>query len=80
MELEADGERVLKATLEAGERRSFEAKEQFRFVVIGNAAGLSLTLNGSPVPSLGDEGDTLRNRVLDRSSLEQLRAAPQDPS
>ena len=81
VELEADGERVLKNTMEAGQRRNFEAQEQFRFVVIGNAAGLSLILNGAPVPSLGAEGDTLRNRVFDRQSLEELRAAPpRDPS
>ena len=78
VELEADGERALKDTLAIGERRTFEAKNQFRFVVIGNAAGLSLTLNGVPVPSLGDEGDTLRNRTFDRESLAKLRA--QGPS
>jgi cytoskeletal protein RodZ len=79
--LHADGERVLRTTLTAGERRSFEASEQFRFEVIGNTAGLSLTLNGAPVPSLRTEGDTIRNRTFDRKSLEELRAAPrQDPT
>jgi cytoskeletal protein RodZ len=80
VELEADGKRVLKTTMAAGQRQSFEANEQFRFIVIGNAAGLSLTLNGTPVPSLGAEGDTLRNRIFDRNALRDLRAAPQDPS
>ncbi len=80
VELEADGLRVLKAELEAGERRNFEANEQFRFLVIGNAAGLSLTLNGATVPSLGDQGERLRNLVFDRTFLARLRAAPQDPS
>lgn len=81
VELEADGERVLRTTMAAGDRRSFEAGEQFQFIVIGNAAALSLTLNGTPVPSLGAEGDRVRNRTFDRKSLEELRAAPrQDPS
>ncbi|HEY0372689.1 MAG TPA: helix-turn-helix domain-containing protein [Thermoanaerobaculia bacterium] len=78
VELEADGERAFKDTMQIGERRKFEAKNQFRFVVIGNAAGLSLTLNGVTVPALGDEGDTLRNRTFDRESLAKLRA--QGPS
>ena len=80
VELEADGKRVLRDELKAGQRRSFEASEQFRFVIIGNAAGLSLTLNGATVPPLGDEGDTLRNRIFDRQVLQNLRAAPQDPT
>jgi cytoskeleton protein RodZ len=80
IELEADGDRVMKAEMAAGERRNFEADQQFRFVVIGNAAGLSLTLNGETVPSLGDQGDTLRNLIFDRPFLARLRAGPRDPS
>ena len=81
VELEADGKRALRTTMEAGDRQSFEASEQFRFIVIGDAAALSLTLNGTPVPSLGAEGDGVRYRTFDRKSLEEFRAAPrQDPS
>ena len=80
VELEADSKRLIKDTMLAGQRRTFVANEQFRFVVIGNAAGLSLTLNGVPVPRLGDQGDRIRNRIFDHQSLQTLRAAPQDRS
>jgi transcriptional regulator with XRE-family HTH domain len=78
--LEADGKTVLNAEMSAGDRRSFQASERFRFRTIGNAAGLTLTLNGARVPVLGEDGEVVKNRVFDRRSLEELRAAPQDPS
>jgi cytoskeleton protein RodZ len=77
--LDSDGETAFNAEMMAGERRSFEANEQFRFRTIGNAAGLTLTLNGTPVPPLGEEGEVVKNRIFDRQKLTELRAA-QDPS
>ena len=78
VELEADGETVVNTTMSAGERRTFEANEAFRFRRIGNAAGLRLLLNGAAIPPLGADGEVIRNRVFDREMLEQLRAA--DPA
>lgn len=72
--LEADGKTVLNSELEAGDRRSFEASEAFRFRTIGNAAGVKLTLNGMPVEPLGADGDVVRNRVFDLESVRQMRA------
>jgi len=71
--LEADGETAFNNEMVQGERKEFEAKEQFRFRTIGNAAGLNLTLNGMPVPALGGEGEVIKNRVFDRKSLGELR-------
>ena len=73
VELEADGEQVLYTTLALGERRRFEANESFRFRNVGNAAGLNLTFNGTPVPSLGGAGERVRNRTFDRDTLQALR-------
>lgn len=78
--LEADGKTVLNAEMNAGDRQSFQATEQFRFRTIGNAAGLTLTLNGARVAPLGEDGEVLKNRIFDRETLRALRAAPQDPS
>ncbi len=78
--LEVDGKTALNAELNAGDRQSFQATERFRFRTIGNAAGLTLTINGARVPALGEVGEVVRDRVFDRESLEKLRAAPQDPS
>jgi cytoskeleton protein RodZ len=77
--LEADGKTVVNAEMERGERRTFEANDAFRFRNIGNAAGLKLTLNGSLVPTLGTDGEVIRNRVFDRDALEKLRAGGDTP-
>ncbi|HEY0141476.1 MAG TPA: helix-turn-helix domain-containing protein [Thermoanaerobaculia bacterium] len=76
VELEADGKVVVNETLERGARRSFEAKDAFRFRKIGNAAGLKLTFNETEVPPLGETGEVIRNRIFDREALGTLRAAP----
>ena len=73
--LEADGKTVVNSELEAGDRRSFEAAEVFRFRTIGNAAGVKLTLNGMPVERLGADGDVVRNRDFDLETVRQMRAA-----
>ncbi len=71
--LEADGETAFNNEMLQGERKEFEAKEQFRFRTIGNAAGLNVTLNGIQVPSLGADGEVVKNRVFDRKYLDELR-------
>ena len=77
VKLDADGKTVLNTEVVAGEKRSFEASERFRFRSIGNAAGITLTLNGTRVPPLGDEGEVIKERIYDRHALTELRA-PQD--
>ncbi|MBV8520360.1 MAG: DUF4115 domain-containing protein [Acidobacteria bacterium] len=77
IDLKADGKPVFHDVLAHGEHRSFEAQQQFRFDRIGNAAGVQLTLNGTRVPPLGGDGEVVKNRVFDRDTLRQLRAAPQ---
>jgi len=71
--LEADGETVLNVEMPRGERRNFEAAKEFRFRTIGNAAGVTLRLNGIEIPPLGSEGEVIHNRLFDRASLERLR-------
>ena len=77
--LDADGKNVYREKFPAGARQEFEATEQFRFRNIGNAGGLTLTLNGTAIPPLGEDGDVVTNRIYDREALEKLRApAPQE--
>jgi cytoskeleton protein RodZ len=78
--LEADGETAFNNEMLEGERKEFEAKEQFRFRTIGNAAGINLTLNGVPVPSLGDQGEVVKNRIFDRKVLTDLRGQEPPPN
>lgn len=51
----SDGKFVYSGTLEANESRMLDASEQLR-MTIGNAGGLSITLNGQPVPPVGPKG------------------------
>lgn len=71
--LEADGATQFNSEMLRGDRKEFQAKDQFRFRSIGNAAGLNLTLNGVPVQSLGDEGEVVKNLIFDRKKLAELR-------
>lgn len=71
--LEADGKTAFNDEMLRGDRKEFEAKDAFRFRTIGNAAGLKLTINGTPVPELGEVGEVIRNRTFDRKVLAGLR-------
>lgn len=71
--LDVDGENVINDVVTAGSTRTFEADKEFRFRSVGNAAGLRLTLNETALPSLGEEGEVVRNRVIDRPYLERVR-------
>jgi transcriptional regulator with XRE-family HTH domain len=75
--LEADGETVVNTEMTAGEKRTFEADEEFKFRTIGNAAGITLRLNDIEIPPLGDDGEVVKNRVFNRQSLADLRLGQQ---
>ncbi|HET7707570.1 MAG TPA: DUF4115 domain-containing protein, partial [Thermoanaerobaculia bacterium] len=65
-----DDERVINDVVTAGTTRTFEAQQAFRFGTVGNAAGLNLTLNGKQLPALGGDGEVVRNRTFDLTSIE----------
>jgi cytoskeleton protein RodZ len=65
-----DEERVINDVLTAGTNRTFDANEAFRFATVGNAAGVTLTLNGKKLPPLGRVGEVVRNRTFNLQSLE----------
>jgi len=71
--LRIDGEAETNEVLRAGDVRTFTADEEFRFEVVGNAGGVDLTLNGTPVAPLGASGRVVRNVVLDWNVLEGIR-------
>jgi len=74
--LEADGERLINDELRRGFHRTMEAKDGFRFKTIGNAAGVTMTLNDVPIPSLGHDGQVLHDVVFDRAALQKLQTSP----
>ena len=70
VDLEADGKRILNETLKAGDKRSYEAQEAFRFKTIGNAGGVIVTFNDRRLEPFGREGKVRHDIVLDRQFLE----------
>jgi transcriptional regulator with XRE-family HTH domain len=74
IQLEADGVTVYNDELKRGEHRTFEAKNEFRFRTIGNAAGPRMTLNGVQIPPLGREGKVLHDRAFNRQTLTEVPA------
>src|SRR3954468_8497002 len=74
--LDADGERLINDELRRGVHRTVEAKDAFHFKTIGNAAGVTMTLNDVPVPSLGRDGEVLQDVVFDRAARQKLQTTP----
>lgn len=74
--LEADGKTVFNDEMRKGDRATYEAKDRFRFRTVGNAGGITLTLNDVALPSLGGDGDVVHDKVLDRELLARERAEP----
>lgn len=72
--LDVDGKNVLDERLHRGDHRTFEAKESFRFRLVGNAGGLVLMLNDIPLPPLGRRGQVVKDRVFDREALQELQS------
>ncbi len=70
--LEADGTTVINDEMHKGDHQTFTAKNGFKFRTIGNAAGLTLMLNDAKLPSLGAEGEVVKNRTFDRDTLAEL--------
>lgn len=56
-------------TLQPGRTRTFQATEEFRFLKIGNAGGIVLTLDGTKLPTLGKRGKVLTNYSVSRENL-----------
>jgi len=57
-----DGKKVLERLMEAGERQTFEVKQEMTLTA-GDAGALTLTLNGVPARSLGRAGDVVTTRL-----------------
>ena len=75
--LQADGKKILDERLREGDHRTFEAKEAFHFVAVGNAGGLAMKLNDIDLPSLGKRGQVVKDKTFDRGTLQELRSEAQ---
>jgi cytoskeleton protein RodZ len=64
--VESDKGKVMRRMLEPGEAQSFDAAEHF-FIVIGNAGGVHLRINGLPAKPLGKPGEVVKMLINSKS-------------
>ncbi|MEA4901268.1 RodZ domain-containing protein [Desulfitobacterium sp.] len=69
-----DGKPALEGTFSSGTTKELTAAEKIEFVTVGNAGGVTITLNGKSMPSLGASGQVVRNVVFNKETLNQVSA------
>ncbi len=69
IEVRVDGKPSLQAEYPAGTSKEVKGTDKIELVSVGNAGGLSVTLNGKALPSLGKSGEVLSNVVLTKDNL-----------
>ena len=72
IEVRADGQPPIQGTFTAGTSKEVKGTSKIELVSVGNAGGLSVTLNGKVLPSLGKPGEVLHNVILTKDNLNQL--------
>ena len=72
IEIRIDGQAPFQGTFAAGTSKEIKGTEKIELVSIGNAGGLTVTLNGRALPVLGKAGEVRRNVVLTKDSLNNL--------
>ncbi|KJS49616.1 RodZ domain-containing protein [Desulfosporosinus sp. BICA1-9] len=72
IEVRIDGQAPFQGTFAAGTSKEVKGTEKIELVSIGNAGGLTVTLNGRALPMLGKAGEVRRNVVLTKDMLNQL--------
>lgn len=72
IEIKVDDQAPFQGTFAAGTSKEIKGTEKIELVSIGNAGGLTVTLNGRDLPVLGKAGEVRRNVVLTKDSLNNL--------
>ncbi|KUO74652.1 MAG: XRE family transcriptional regulator [Desulfosporosinus sp. BRH_c37] len=71
IEVRVDGQPSFQGTFTTGTSKEVKGTNKIELVSVGNAGGLSVTLNGKALPSLGKAGEVLHNIILTKDSLNQ---------
>ena len=72
IEIRIDDQASFQETFAAGTSTELKGTEKIELVSIGNAGGLTVTLNGRDLPALGNAGEVRRNVVLTKDTLNNL--------
>jgi cytoskeleton protein RodZ len=78
IQVNSDGRVVFADTLQAGQSRTFQASERIR-ILTGNAGGLQILRNGSPVGPIGPEGQ-IRTVEITADSYNIIAPRPKTPA
>ena len=78
LSIKSDGISVYAGTLEGLETKEFNASDRMT-VLVGNAGGLTISLNGNPVAFTGAHGE-VRSVVLTRSGAHVVSRTSQAPA
>ncbi|OLN33818.1 RodZ domain-containing protein [Desulfosporosinus metallidurans] len=70
--VQVDGQPSFQGTFASGTSKEVKGASKIELVSVGNAGGLSVTLNGKALPTLGKSGEVLRNVVLTPDMLKSL--------
>jgi cytoskeleton protein RodZ len=68
--IDADGKPSVRELLKPGDVQSFDASEKFA-IIVGNAGGVSLKINGKPAKPLGKSGEVVR-MLIDKTNLQDF--------
>jgi hypothetical protein len=69
LSVKADGRAALEGEYSGGTTKEIQASDKIEFVTVGNAGGISVTLNGTVQPSMGSSGEVVNNIVLTKESI-----------
>jgi len=72
VEVRVDDQPPFQGTFTAGTSKEVKGTSKIELVSVGNAGGLSVTLNGKALPSLGKSGEVVRNIILTSDTLKSL--------
>ncbi|WP_407308560.1 helix-turn-helix domain-containing protein [Desulfosporosinus sp. SB140] len=70
--VQADGQPSFQGTFAAGTTKEVKGMSKIELVTVGNAGGVTVTLNGKALPSLGNSGQVLRNVIFTPDTLKTL--------
>jgi cytoskeletal protein RodZ len=68
--IDSDGGPVVRKLLEPGQAQSFNASERF-YIIVGNAGGVHLKINGKPAKPLGKPGEVVK-MLIDEKNIPKL--------
>jgi hypothetical protein len=73
--IDRDGSPAIRKLMDPGEIESFIAREQF-FLIVGNAGGVHLKINGKPAKSLGKSGVVAKILINEKNLQDLLDQTP----